>query len=356
MFQSYTLDILANVSFFLSLIYAINLSSQDTLYNDSKSSALMLCVFTALMLGLFDIGYGWSGDRELYAYSFNQMKVKEWSEILFKGEWLFNSYMKVASFLGKPQNWLSLTAFIYTFNYYNGAKRITIQNVYLLMLVIISAFCFSGYGTNTIRAGLALSFVFLGLTYIEEKWKWMIYFFIAFNIHHSTAIPMAAALVAKYYPRPKLFYYFWFFCVILSAVAGGYFITLFADLGSDFDDRVDYLTTTETHYNVGFRIDFILYSCLPILAGHYYQNKLGYKDSFYAIIHNTYIISNAFWVLVIRANFSDRFSYLSWFLYALVMIYPFVKSPLYFGELCNSYLVKIIMVISLFSYFMYWKY
>lgn len=356
MFQTYTLDILANVSFILSVIYALNISSQRTLHKDSPTSALFLGVFTALMLGLYDIGYGWSVDREIYATSFNQMRYTDWAEIFSKGEWLFYGYMKVTSFLGSPQNWLIVTAFIYTFNYYRASKRITSRNAYLLMLVIVCSFGFSSYGTNTIRAGLALSFVFLGLTYIEEKWKWVLYFFIAYNIHHSTAIPIAAVLLAKYYPRPKYFYYFWFGCVILSAVAGGYFSTLFAALGSDFDGRADYLTTTETHYNVGFRIDFVLYSFLPIFAGHYYQNKLGYKDRFYAIIHNTYIIANAFWVLVIRANFSDRFAYLSWFLYALVMIYPFIKHPLYFGAFCNRYIVKIIMVISLFSYLMYWKY
>lgn len=33
----------------------------------------MFAVFAALMLGLYDIGYGYSGDRELYAYSFYSM-------------------------------------------------------------------------------------------------------------------------------------------------------------------------------------------------------------------------------------------------------------------------------------------
>ncbi len=30
---------------------------------------------------------------------------------------------------------------------------------------------------------------------------------------------------------------------------------------------------------------------------------------------------------MIRANFSDRFAYLSWFMYALVMMYPLLESP-----------------------------
>lgn len=37
-----------------------------------------------------------------------------------------------------------------------------------------------------------------------------------------------------------------------------------------------------------------------------------------------YLLSNTFWILVIRANFSDRFAYLSWFIYSIVLLYPLV--------------------------------
>ena len=40
-----------------------------------------------------------------------------------------------------------------------------------------------------------------------------------------------------------------------------------------------------------------------------------------------YILANTFWILVIRANFSDRFAYLSWFIYSAVLIYPLVTNP-----------------------------
>lgn len=356
MFQLYTLDILAHISFFLSIIYVFHISTRSTLRADNKIYALLLCIFTALMLGLSDIGYDTQSDRDIYAQTFKQISETSWSDIFTNKEWLFYGYMKFTNFLENPQLWLILTASIYVFNYYAAAKRIAPKNVYLLMLLIICAFSFRGYGTNTIRAGLALSFVFWGLAHITEKWKWLIYFFIAFNIHHSTTIPIFAALISKYLPQTKYSYYFWFISVILSAVAGSYFTELFAIWGADFDNRTDYLTTTESQYNLGFRIDFILYSFLPIIAGYYYQHNLKFKNQFYSIIYNTYIIANAFWILVIKANFSDRFAYLSWFLYALVLIYPFLNNPKHFKFSCNKYIVKIILVISLFSYFMYWKY
>lgn len=58
-----------------------------------------------------------------------------------------------------------------------------------------------------------------------------------------------------------------------------------------------------------------------------------------------------FWVLVIRANFSDRFAYLSWFMYALVMMYPLLESP----DSFNNVRQKIfgLYLYNLFTYFMY---
>ncbi len=160
MFSLYTLDILFNVTFFVTLIYGWQIySGSAAIRGNTKGFAFMFAVFAALMLGLYDIGYGYSGDRELYAYSFLQHvnSDKSWSEILSNKEWAFYLYQNLTSFLGEPQYWFILTAFIYVFNYYVVAKRIASESTLLLFLAIVGGFCFNSYGTNTIRAGLALS-------------------------------------------------------------------------------------------------------------------------------------------------------------------------------------------------------
>ncbi len=350
----YTLDILTHTTFWVALFYAFQIRSGDApIRSNRQNGAVILAVFTALMLGMFPPLWGTGGDRELYAYGFLKYVNEDisWSEVLFTGEWIFASYTKVTSFLGDPQYYFLLTAFIYVFNYYFVARRLAPQSIFLLTLAMFGAFMFRAYGVNTIRAGLALSFVLVGFTYYRKLVWSLLFFFIAFNIHHSTAIPIAAFMVAKYYNKPRFFYYFWFLCVALSAVAGGFFTSLFAAWGEDFDDRNAYLSTTDTHYNIGFRIDFILYSCLPLVLGHIYQERLHYRNEFYAILHSTYIIANAFWVLVIRANFSDRFAYLSWFMYTLVVMYPLLESPEHFRNVRNK-VFWALLGINLFTYLM----
>ena len=64
---------------------------------------------------------------------------------------------------------------------------------------------------------------------------------------------------------------------------------------------------------------------MPILLGYYVVIKRGISDKVYLILLNTYTISNAFWVMIIRANFSNRFAYLSWFMLPIVLAYPLFK-------------------------------
>jgi surface polysaccharide O-acyltransferase-like enzyme len=62
------------------------------------------------------------------------------------------------------------------------------------------------------------------------------------------------------------------------------------------------------------------------------------------------VFANAFWILVIRANFSNRFAYLSWFMMALVIIYPLLKKEM----IKNQYkvLAKVMLIYFAFTFLM----
>ena len=78
----------------------------------------------------------------------------------------------------------------------------------------------------------------------------------------------------------------------------------------------------------GFRWDFLLYSAAPVVMAWYVCIKRNLQDNWYNVICTTYCLCNAFWVMVIRSAFSNRFAYLSWFLYPIVIAYPLVNMPL----------------------------
>lgn len=114
--------------------------------------------------------------------------------------------------------------------------------------------------------------------------------------------------------------------LVLGVVSccGGWFEQIFVSL--QLDDRIQgYFTKDYSQFShAGFRWDFLLYSIVPILLGKYITDR-GCEDRIYSVLLNTYILANAFWVLVIRAEFSDRFAALSWTLYPFVIAYPLLK-------------------------------
>ena len=67
-------------------------------------------------------------------------------------------------------------------------------------------------------------------------------------------------------------------------------------------------------------------------------------------LFNIYLFANAFWILVIRANFSNRFAFLSWFLLALVICYPWLK--FYFEKNQHRKLGMIMLAYFGFTYLM----
>ena len=116
------------------------------------------------------------------------------------------------------------------------------------------------------------------------------------------------------------------------------------------DSRTSYLNNMQnTSYQVGFRVDFIIYSLTPIIIGYYFIFKKKFRDNFYTLLYNSYILTNIFWILVIRANYTYRFAYLSWFMMPFIMVYPLLKQKLSLKE--NVWLGSILLGETAFGFF-----
>lgn len=310
---------------------------------------IFLFIFVALCLGVLPVRWLSGEDRELYANQF--LDVQQGFILNWEQDKLFGMYMKFMGYFCNYQIWFILTAFIYCFNHYFFSVRITKKYAYILLLMFFSSFMFYSYGTNTIRAGFAASFLLLSLIYYKRITFFLFFIMLAVACHFSMSIPALAMILSRYFDKTKLYIYVWLLFVVLSAVMGGYFEVLFSSMAAD--SRTSYLTTSaeDTHYKVGFRIDFVLYSCLPLIMGYYYVIKKQFNDRFYSLLLNTYILANCFWILVIRANFSDRFAYLSWFIYPAVLIYPLFKVRIWRNQ--YKKIALIVLLNEIFTYIMF---
>ena len=92
--------------------------------------------------------------------------------------------------------------------------------------------------------------------------------------------------------------------------------------------RANYLNDVNGAWGgkTGFRIDFVIYSAMPILVGYWavYKKKLQ-LSKIYTCLLNLYMVLNGTWMLCMYANFTNRIAYLSWFLYPIVLIYPYLN-------------------------------
>lgn len=320
---------------FLTLFafWGIIRSNNDRLLHDKKDSFLIffsafLFIFFAGLRPIFSTDFG---DTTAYALYYEGMQNGSLSPREgLDGDYLWNWFMFFCSRIMSVNHFFLLVEFLYVVPIIVACKRWSKNNSSLLLLFVLGAVSFYSYGTNGIRNGMACSIVILAMTFITGNYKDKLIFIglcvIAIGIHKSTMLPIAALCFTYLYQKPKPMFIFWGVSILVSLIAGNSVSAFFESLG--FDDRLTYLSATDDaslFSHVGFRWDFLMYSFMPILLGWNVVLKHKQWDLNYLLLLGTYIYSNAFWIMVIRASYSNRFAYLSWFLYPIVLAYPLFK-------------------------------
>ena len=313
------------------------LPDQYLLERENFSKAVIfLMVFLIFLMGVRPGTVG--GDTGHYMSEYKEMTYGFYILDDDLSDWLFYNFQFVCAKIMPVSMFFLLVDFLYVFLAYLACRRFLWNNATWLFLFAMGAFSFFSYGVNGIRNGLASTLVLLALSYLDGNLKDKIVCgvlcFLAFNCHKSSALPIAAMLFAYFLKKPKFMFYAWGAALIGSLLIGESLSNLFALIG--FDDRLsDYLALEESEETedaiaaAGFRWDFLIYSFMPILMGWYCIYKKKICDLKYHLILGTYVYANAVWVILIRIPFTNRFAYLSWFLYAIVLAYPLLKFPLW---------------------------
>lgn len=326
--------------------------------NTNQPLVLIYIFLFVLLVGLRPISGYYFGDTSNYAQSYNLFVNGILQYNPDSKEWFFEWLMYQCSQVMDVHSFFLLIEILYVLPVLWACKKLVPNHALLMFLVCMGAFSFFTYGTNGIRNGMACSLIIAALTCVHgnlvQKVMGGILAFLAFNIHRSTALPIVCILATFFVKDTRLILGWWIASIFLSLVAGGPIEAFFTGLG--FDDRLSSYATDDSadamFSSTGFRWDFLLYSMMPILLGYYVVIKRKIWDKNYLLLLHTYILCNSFWVMMIRASYSNRFAYLSWFLYALVLIYPCLKLPIWKDQGKKT---ALIMGGHLgFTLFMYW--
>jgi hypothetical protein len=288
---------------------------------------IALIIFTVIMIGMMPVSWNeYPSDRFVYTDFFNEYRMNG-SRSNPSNDIGFEFFQKISAKLVSVGIWFAITGFIYVFNHYRFVKKTFPEYISLFLIIFFSSTFFYAYGTNTIRAGLAASFLILSLSFDKKSIKKYIAMTIAVSIHLSMLIPVLALIVTQFYKNTKIYFVIWLISIIISYFLPDYFSIFFANILNNDNRANTYLLSNDMSvYNTGFRLDFLIFSMIFILLGLYFKYKKKFNSSFFSYLLNTYIIVNSFWVLNIRALYSDRFAYLSWFIFPIIIIYPFIYS------------------------------
>lgn len=321
----------------LSLIYSSRLLSSPGFQLQKKSGSiippLILSLFFIVWLGFRPINGAYFGDTANYALEYKNLEYYEVS-VNWHYEWLWAAIMVFCKTLGLNVHvFFTVIEAGYILSALWAVKKFIPSNPTVGMLFVFSSLMFFSFGTNGLRNGLACHIILLAIAFFfsNRNFVAVLLALAAFGIHRSVMLPILAVIAGRYLIKDYIWaVYFWIISLVVSIVAGGAAAEFFSSLG--FDERMSSYNTTEYQDSfsvTGFRIDFILYSLPPIVLGWYLLVKLKIRDDWYKILSIAYCLSNAFWVIVIRMAFSNRFAYLSWFMYPILIAYPLVNLPIW---------------------------
>ncbi len=346
--------------FFLYCSYAGSNNCNKLLQKNSAIPAIFFTFFLIIYMGLRPVSFVF-GDTINYAAGYARASGPAAWVIDMKEEWLWTCVMLACKSSGLTVNaWFLIIEIGYLGFLMLAMKKLIWENPWMGMLFFLSAFSTFTFGTNGIRNGLACSMVtWIMAMAVNKKPVQMVLpallTIFAMGIHKSTLLPVAAFLAASFVVKnPMWAIYFWISSIGISLVAGGPVSNFFMGMG--FDDRMTQYAGGMGEYgdqfsNTGFRWDFLLYSAMPVWLTWYICKKAQKERTLYGdtaeeaetgvtgagriadvdsmktfnVLATTYILANSFWVMVIKAAFSNRFAYLSWFLYPVVIAYAVVR-------------------------------
>lgn len=292
----------------------------------------VLVLILILYMGLRPIHYVF-GDTMNYATSFTR-DAKNIHSFTFgwDKEWLFYNLRKWCMAYSDVHTMFLICSIAYVGSLWLACARIFKNYYYVPLLVIFCMFTFWEYGVNGVRNGAGSSLFILAMTFVDTPIVALFIAFLGCGFHSSVYLMLAAAIGAYFIKNSYYYLIGWISCLGLSFAIGGRIQSFIAAAGLTGDDDrfTGYLTGSNMHgeivqWAMVFRWDFVAYSAIGVAIGYYFIFRRHFKDEYYHWIYNTYLATNAFWLLIIRAAYSNRFAQISWFILPLVLIYPFMK-------------------------------
>ena len=327
--------------------WALILCARGVIYDNKIVSVnqmlgLMTLLIVVMLMGMRPASSDY-GDTVNYAYGFNKYaQNKDSIHFHFEREWLFGNTMRFFAKYSNIHAFFITCAIVYVGALWLALRRIFDEYNFVPLLVVMSMFTFWQYGVNGVRNGMGASMFILAMTYTNNIPMMLGIAFVGAGFHNSVYIMFAAATLAWILNNSRLYMLIWGTCIVLSFTIGSMIQSWMAGFAGSIDEGnklTSYLTYSTGNMlsegiivSTSFRWDFVAYSGLGVAIGAYFILRRRFEDEYYRWIFNTYLLCNSFWILIIRAPYSNRFAQISWFILPIVLIYPFMRERFWVNQ------------------------
>ncbi len=293
----------------------------------SQTPSFVFAVLVALFIGLRP-QHSVFIDMNNYIGYFYHMQGGRFHFDIYAENFIFDNLFEwMATNMSHWASFFLVIATIYFLGMWLCCQKLFPHDTMIAFLTCLGAFSTFSYGTNGVKAGAAASLFLIALANCNN-WKLFIPLLaLTLGFHHSMTLPLAAFGIAWFYRNTRAYFYAWLASLLIAALHITFFQNFFA--GFTDDRGAAYLTATDWGLSyIGFRLDFVLYSSMPVLVGYWALYKKQVKSRIYNFLLSVYLITNSVWMLCMYANFTNRIAYLSWSMYPIVLIYPFFEKDM----------------------------
>lgn len=322
-------------------------------------NAMWGVIFTLVLIpymGLRPVS-GVFGDTINYAKEFYEIqRSREPFTWIWEKEWLFHNLMQLFAKISNIHYFFLTCATIYVGCFWLAMKRIFKDYYYIPLLIVFCMFTFWSFGVNGIRNGMGAALFTLAITYVRNPLLMIGLCILGYGCHNSVLLMIGAGIVGWFLKNSKYYLIVWCLCIAISYLAGLQIQNYIAALDLfPSDERFSGYLTGENivgeivQMEMTFRWDYLIYSALGVATGYYFIFIRKFNDEYYHWIFNMFLMTNAFWILIIRATYSNRFAQISWFIMPLVLIYPFLKQRFWVNhEKMMGYAILLFYVFSFY--------
>ena len=265
-------------------------------------------------------------DMTTYAASFD---VAQYTGRELYPDWGFDMLLRLCSNITTVEVFFVVCMILYVLPIVVGVKHVHSNWAYAAFLAFAGSFSFYSYGVNGIRNGIATSLLVAAFAFWDRKIIMVLLMVAAWSMHQSVLLPIFAFLLASIYNRPLAYVVVWFSSLGLSFLSGNQLSNFLVSAMLTTEDSRLSVYSANAGFGAdkgGFRLDFVLYSIVPLVISYLSSSQLIRNDSFYRRLVCSYLFTNSFWLITMYAAYSNRFAYLSWFMMPWVVIYPFIPT------------------------------